>query len=268
MLAAYIFITAIVFLYVLFPADTVKSYLIYRLSGFTSDVSLDIDNLRLRIPPGIVLQDVGVRYLNKPAALIESIQLVPAYISLFSRNAAVDFTGTLAGGNIVGRTNISGSPAIRDLSFDDIRMAQLPIVQELFPIKISGRASGALKCGEDGKGSAALKLAQFKCDLNTPMMGMKELTFSRIETEAEMNGREVRIKRIDLDGPQASGSGSGTVTISQPFETSRINLSGTVKLNPSLMQSVGALLSRGSAKEGGIPIRITGTFKEPNFSLR
>ena len=57
-----IYIIAItgIFLYFLFPSDTLKTYLAYRLSQGNPDVTITIDRVSPVIPPGISLYNVGI----------------------------------------------------------------------------------------------------------------------------------------------------------------------------------------------------------------
>jgi len=62
-----IYIIAItgIFLYFLFPSDTLKTYLAYRLSQGNPDVTITIDRVSPVIPPGINLYNVGIVHQNK-----------------------------------------------------------------------------------------------------------------------------------------------------------------------------------------------------------
>jgi len=269
LLTTYVVAIVVVFLYLLFPSETVKTYIGYRMSGISPEVGFDIDQVRLGIPPGLSLQDLDLHYQGKSAVRFDRMELVPAYLSLFTSDPTVKFTGLLAGGGIKGWTGISESgPMHAQLILDAVQLDQLPVLRTFLPIAIGGAASGELHYDAKGVSQATLKIADCRIAIDPPMMGIKELTFTRMEADAEMNGQEIGIKRVEFNGPQGSGTGSGTLLLRQPMETSRINLTGTIKPHPSMIQSVGALLPKQYLKDGGIPVQITGTLKQPNFSIR
>ena len=97
-----IYIIAItgIFLYFLFPSDTLKTYLAYRLSQGNPDVTVTIDRVSPAIPPGISLYNVGIAHQNKALVDLAKLKLMPAFLSLFSDKTTVTFKGYLNAGTI------------------------------------------------------------------------------------------------------------------------------------------------------------------------
>ncbi len=83
--------------------------------------------------------------------------------------------------------------------------------------------------------------------------------------------QNLQIKETIIKGNQAGGDISGTITLKNPSGKSILNLSGTIKPQPSLIAKLGGMASLFlKQKQGntGFPFKITGTLEKPNFSLK
>ena len=81
------------FLYYLFPSETLKTYLAYRLSQGNPDITVTIDRVSPVIPPGINLHDVGIVHQNKALVDVANLKIMPGILSLFSDKSTVNFKG-------------------------------------------------------------------------------------------------------------------------------------------------------------------------------
>jgi len=70
------------FLWYLFPSDTLKGYLAYRLSQSRPDVTVTIDRLSPVLPPGIKLHEVDITHRNAVVLEVKSLKVVPGLASL------------------------------------------------------------------------------------------------------------------------------------------------------------------------------------------
>lgn len=273
---AYILAVAALFLYMLFPSDTVKTYLGHRLAQISSDVSFTIEALSPSVPPGVAVENVDVTFQGNPAVTLNQLTVKPAYLRLLRTQPAVNFHGLLADGEINGQAALQSESETRsvesDMTFEGIDLSQIPLLKTVSPYTIAGKAGGTVHhrttSGPWGTGSANVEVTECRVTLKQPIMGIGELELDRIAAEAEMNNRQVKVAQLRFEGPSVSGNGKGTLQMRQPIENSRINLTGTVKPRPQLLQSIGGLFPKRYLDEGGIPVRITGTLKRPNVGLR
>lgn len=268
------------FLYILFPANTVKTYIEYKIAEISPGVGIDIDAIHPGFPPGLSFSDANILYRNEPAVRMDNAWFAPAYLSLLSAGRGVNFSGAIANGKVDGAIIMQASGdnplAITRMHFEDIDIKEVKLLRLLYPARFAGLANGRLDyrgaapaTGQPaGTGSTELTISGVKIDFEKPLMGLNGLAFSRITADAEMENDQMTINRIDMEGVQFSASGSGTLSLRHPVASSRIDLKGVITLHPELMRSVGTLLPRQYRKNDEIAVRITGTITDPRYSLR
>lgn len=276
-LLIYILALAVLFLYLLFPAGAVKRYLEFRANRALSGLEVGIGRLSAGFPPAMVLHELRFSYQGMDALKIERLSVAPAYLKLLDPGHAFRIQGLAGGGRIRGRARIdmsaaSDSQVLLELDFSDIAVDSLEIIEALSRQSVSGKLEGRVDYKGDmvgeGTGSASLVAGQCRIGLNPPYFGIKELQFQRAQAELEMNRQRLQIRRFKVDGTQFSGEGSGTVILSRPMENSRIQFSGSITPHPGLLKIIGGMFPKQYLEEGGIPVRISGTFKNPAYSLR
>ncbi|MGM0453612.1 MAG: type II secretion system protein GspN [Thermodesulfobacteriota bacterium] len=273
---AYTVLVTVLFLYLLFPSDTVKSYIGHRLAGLAPEISFDIDTLYPRIPPGLAVKNADVTYQNNPAVTLTQLSVQPAYLSLLGAEPAVNFNGRLADGTLSGRaglqTGTENQAIATELTFDGIELKKIPLIETLSPHRFSGQAAGEIQhqtqAGSWGTGRGTVRLTECRVVFNRSILGIDELQFDRIAAEAKIENQRVEVTQIQFDGSMLSGSGKGSLQMRQPIENSRIDLTGSIKPHAELLKSAGGLIPKRYMDEGGIPVRITGTLNRPDFSLR
>lgn len=268
------------FLYILFPANTVKTYIEYKIADLSPGVSIDIAAINPGFPPGLSFSDADILYRDEPAVRMDSARFSPAYLSLLSAGPGVKFSAAIAKGKVDGaiimQTSGENPSAITRMHFEDIDLKDVHLLSSLYPGRFSGLANGRLDyqgvasatSQPAGTGSAELTISGAKIDFENPLMGLDGLAFSRITADAEMKNDQVTINRMDMEGSQFSASGSGILSLRHPVASSRLDLEGVITLHPELMRSLGPLLPKQYLKNDEIAVRITGTVAEPRYSVR
>ncbi|MFO8113001.1 MAG: type II secretion system protein GspN [Desulfosalsimonadaceae bacterium] len=271
---------AVLFLYVLFPSDTVKTYIEYKLAGISPDTEVHIEKVQPGIPPRLSATNVYVSFRDDTAVRLDRVDWMPDYLSLISSRPGADFTASVAGGRLNGTVHVNDSPENRSIitrmQFADIELQAIPLLVTFYPGGFSGTAQGNIEysasmnnSGQNAaNGSAVVEIHGARITIENNLPGLDDLTFSRINADADLQNNRITINQIDMEGSQFSATGKGSLTVAPRLETSRMDLNGTVQIHPELIRSVGPLLPRQYLKDGKVSLRITGTVTRPRYSFR
>ena len=279
--SGYFIIITLVFLYFLFPGDAVTSYINYKINNMSPDVRISISGLQPDFPPGIKLLGPDVIYRNQPLAGADWLRIKPAYLSLFSDNKTFFVKGDVYTGNldsVIRLADFSANPAFdAEATFANIQISQIPIVEQFQNYQITGIAGGKMlfdnKEVKAGKGNAQIIVTDAVVEFTPALFGLEQLTFTSINTDFEINGQRVVVKKFDVDSRDVSASASGSIILRTPVNKSTINIRGEFKPHPAFIKQLGNLfpvemLKRRQNASGVLPFRITGSVEQPNFALR
>jgi type II secretion system protein N len=272
---------AVVFLYTLFPSETVKNLIVNGISAANPNLKISIEKVKPVLPPGIVLQDIDLEYGKM--ALIDAAyaKLVPLPWTLFQNRKTVSFKITTGQGKIAGQAFISSdaTPSLDNLNaaLSDIQLNQVAAFKAMTNYTISGVLNGtvAVNGGQHSESTARAILDVSQCTVNllSPLFSLDKLVFSRIEAELTMNSGRVLINKCDLRGEELDGRISGTLHLQDPYEKSSLNLSGVLRPHAELIARIKQtipvdLFSGKNIQRAGLPFTVHGTIENPGFSLR
>lgn len=277
----YISVVTMVFLYYLFPSDTMNAYLNHHVSRLWPQFQLVSSEVGPTLPPGLKLT-LPVLYRGQQAiAGAQHVKLIPGLLSLFSAGKKVHIRGDAYEGAMSGTVVISGldaSPVLDlDLVFGGIKVGSIPIISSLVTHEVDGIAGGRFLFDNAenpaGQGSLDLTITDGSVALNPPLLGITQLNFNSIEGEAELSDRRIRISRFFVKGQEINLNATGTIVLREPFDTSALNISGQILPHPSFIRNLAGVVPAGMISEksisgGGIPFRISGTVANPAFSLK
>jgi type II secretion system protein N len=264
------------FLYYLFPSDTLKSYLAYRLSQASPDTEVIIDRVSPAIPPGISLHNVGIAHRNEPLVDLDNIQLMPGILSLFSEKTTVNFKGHLNGGTFKGQAHISDNPGGPEVTgegqISGIQVQGIPALDRLPADEISGMLNGKFTFVTTGPNQTAegqLTLSQSRIVLNKAVFNLRALEFRDINADLILENNTLTIKQTSARGNQLDADLSGTIALSGK---KALDLNVSVKPHHLLLAKIEKtlpldLLRQKNAGDSAISFTIDGTFDQPGFSL-
>jgi type II secretion system protein N len=267
------------FLYYLFPSDTLKTYLEYRLSQGNPDIAVTIDHVNPALPPGLNLHQVGIIHQNRTLIDLDRIKLMPGILSLFSEKTTMNFRGRVKGGTIKGRAeldNNSGSQALKcDGTVSGIQVLDIPAVRRLPADKISGVLNGNFTYANSGPARSLegkLTLSQSRIELNKAVFNLKSLEFREINADLILNNNTLTIKQTRARGNQLDADLTGTIALSGQAGRSALDLSVSVTPHHLLLAKIEKtlpldLLRQKNAGDSAISFTIDGTFDQPGFSL-
>lgn len=268
------------FLYFLFPSNTVKSYIEYRLAEISPEINVHIERIHPRIPPGFSFSNAYILFKDEAAIRIDSVDFKPGYLSMFTSEPRVKFTAALAGGEAVGVINMNSGAdngLIKTrINFEGVDLQAIPLLRSMYPGNFSGMTRGSIDYEASlpltgnfpGKGNAMVDMVNVTVTLENNIPGLDTFSFSRVSADTNLENHRIAINRLDMEGSQFSAECKGALVMAQPVESSRIDLNGTVQIHPELIRSAGPLLPRQYVRDGRVSLRITGTLDNPRFSLR
>ena len=276
-----IYIIAItgIFLYYLFPSDTLKTYLAYRLSQGNPDVTITIDRVSPVIPPGISLYNVGIEHQNKALIDLEKLKLMPGILSLFSEKTTVNFKGYVNAGTISGRAELDGNSGIQEVKGDGwisgIQVEGIPALQRLPADKIAGVLNGNFtfaNVGSDRSLAGKLTLSKSKIELKKAVFNVKSLEFRDIDADLILENDTLTIEQTKARGNQLDADLTGTIALTGRTGKQTMNLSVSVTPHHLLLAKIEKnipmdFFRNKKAGEAAISFIIDGTLDKPNFSL-
>ena len=277
---AYIIGITIFFLWYLFPSDTLKDYLAYRLGQVNSDIDVTIDRISPVLPPGIKLHDVFISHQNMALFEVESLKIMPALGSLFSDTTAIDFKGSFYEGTLSGRAEINSSPEGRgikvDSNFSGIQVQQISALQQLSDHEFSGGLGGNIVYANgrtSAKMSGNLNMTNCRLELATAIFNQDLFEFKNIDTDLALQNRTLVISGFKATGNQLDLNIDGNVQLnkSEPAKNA-LNLTGTVTPHHVFMAKIEKdiplnLLRKKKSGQTAISFKIDGTLDDPGFSL-
>ncbi|MGD9362851.1 MAG: type II secretion system protein GspN [Desulfobacterales bacterium] len=275
----YIIAITVIFLYFLFPSDTLKTYLAYRLSQGNPDVTVTIDRVSPVIPPGISLYNVAIAHQNKPLVDLEKLKLMPGILSLFSDKTTVNFKGYLNEGTINGRAELDDHSGAQEVTCDGrisgLQVEGIPALQRLPADKIAGVLNGNFtlaNVGSDRSLTGKLTLSKSKIELKKAVFNVKSLEFRDIDADLIVKNDTLTINQTKARGNQLDADLSGKIALAGQSGKQAMNLSVSVTPHHLLLAKIEKnipmdFLRNKKAGEAAISFKIDGTLDNPNFSL-
>ncbi|MFO7839693.1 MAG: type II secretion system protein GspN [Desulfosalsimonadaceae bacterium] len=268
------------FLYILFPSEQVRQYIIRRAEQQSPGISVELGRVSPCMPPGLKLENLQLSRSGRLLFESSQLRIIPGYLSLFSARRVFHVSGSACGGSFEGEVAIEEASRPdygADISFQGIKIEKIAALEELTPHKLYGEAEGSASCStkgdEFGQGRAEIVVKKSRIDLNTSMFGFKGFAAGTLTAEIEIDGSRALVEEIRIEGKQVSGSASGTIALKLPLQRSRLDLSGSIGLHPAFVKKLGRAVPRKvfpiqEFVEKPISFRISGTAERPEYSLR
>ncbi|MCF8110778.1 MAG: type II secretion system protein GspN [Desulfobacteraceae bacterium] len=275
----YILGLALVFLYLCFPADSFKRYAEHLAARAAPGVEASVEGLGPGFPPSMSAKKIEITYRGSDPVLFEHLEISPGYINFFIGKPFFNIRTEAAKGLIKGRIGIKGASEdggrqiSLQMDINGLHMEALnPVFEKISGYTAQGGLEGKLEYSGSldmrGTGSAIFGVGEGTLNLNPPFYGIGKLEFSQGRAEMELKNRNLNISSFSINGRQFSLKGNGRVILSFPVEESRVNISSRITPHPALLKSIGNMIPEKYKRQGGIPMRITGTLRQSNYSFR
>jgi type II secretion system protein N len=231
----------VVFLYLLFPSDIVRSKLedAVNSSGFI----LKMETLRPSLPWGLKMKNITISSASSADIPFQGdwldVQLNPW--SFFQKHTYLGLSGRAYGGKFDGRVLLASlskiyPPVEGNLNFQNIDLAGCALIKTLLGKEITGGAKGNLSYisakeihGKDS-GTIALFLTKGTYPLAEPFLGLKRIEFDRGEIKAQLKNGILKMEKLEIAGQQINCFLKGEITLADDFKSSQLNLNGVMEI--------------------------------------
>lgn len=281
LLGIYVVAAAVLFTYYLFPSETVKSYIAYKLNAADPDLTVAIDRVKPSFPPGLKLNAVLLAHTGNELVEIKHLIVRPVYWALLGDEKTYRFKGALYGGSVKGQIRLGQAQTAKaiqvDARFQGLKTEQIKAIEKLSGRKIFGMLDGDIAVTRIGRSSleatAKLALTDGKVELLMPVFTYESLTFKSVQADLAMADQTLEIKRCDIKGQPADGAFTGTIALRAPLSKSILNIEGLVKPKPVFLALLrkslpASLVPQTGAGDDGIGLSFSGTLDRPVFALQ
>lgn len=261
-----------VFLYLLFPAKSVKAYIAYQIRQLDPQLRLTAEDPVLRLPPGIKLHDADIHFNEIPLIRWESLSFFPRIKTLFADPRTYRYRGRAYQGEATGDLFLAKDEKWRIKGGGEGFQAELMPLAALVPQgSLTGTVAGQYDLTLDQQGTLNLTITNGSIILNEPLLGIEAINFDQFTLDTVIEQDQVRIKAIQMSGPEINGELTGQITLKHPLNNSLLNLTGTIKPHPLFLADLRKKLPPGllsdKIAQKGVLFKIKGTMKIPEVSF-
>lgn len=266
----------------LFPAESARTYLEYRLQEAYPALTWEVGSVRLQLPDRAVVRDVRVKdKKNSEIELlkVEEAQVRPDYVASLQRQRPVFlYRLELLGGIMTGEVILDRSGRLACIGkLAKLQVAGLAQLQQLLGRQVSGLLSGRYRCQmrptEKGldrlQGHFYFFLEDGKVTMREPVLGHSSFEFQKIEVTLEQRGRELAVKDGQVKSRLLRATFSGTVQLQPHLTASSLKLHGIITPLPELLGGLRDDAATASIRErlqqGKLPFGVKGTLLEPGI---
>jgi type II secretion system protein N len=272
---------AVVFLYLLFPAEAVKAYMDARLAAIDPSLTMAAETMRPAIPPGLKMTGVDINGENARLVRIDDARVSPVLTTLLGNTRQAKFIARLADGTLQGRVTLEGRGTSGRLhmeaDLDQVRIDRIDAVRTNGRFTLSGALKGHVthdgSPDSTGKTSGLLTISGLRIALKSAFFGIDELVMEQTDVEFSATGQSLRLKSVAFSGPMLEGKITGTIELRRPFGQSRLNLTGNAKPRPELFARLQETIPQGIVNTRtlgtrGLTFTVRGSIDSPNVSTR
>jgi type II secretion system protein N len=269
------------FLYLLFPSQAVRDLVVARIEQTHPDIRVHMEGAHPVFPPGLKLAPLSVAYAGVPILNMAHLKVLPGIFSFLGSQKHLAFSGPMGSGALKGHADLKldvPQPEVKlTLNLAGIPVEELEALKQLHQFGLAGTLTAyidfdSLK-GPGGTANINMEITPARIVFNAPLLGLEQLEFSQIQSEATLTPRMLQIRRLDASGAQLESRTTGSIVFREPFQNSRINLSCMIKPQAGFVAEqkdtmIGAMLASPTAQQRGILIRIAGTLEKPSYVVR
>ncbi len=258
---AYFAAAFLVFLFLLFPYDRVKSRLESEVRQRTP-VELTVGRISPRFLTSFLLSDVVVSN-QKGKVLFESpsVKTTLSVFNLLRGILSLDLKANAYGGNLAVKIQQGKNLNYILVDANGLDVGSYQFIKDS-GLKLSGKIGGNLEMtGDAGKGRMWLKELSSR-NLTIKGFPIPDLDFEQCWLDVDIKGDRLTIKKLDMDGKELKISCLGDLVLR---ERGSLNLTFRIKPSERMAQEQAALFSlfRNKDAEGYYLFSLGGTLSEP-----
>jgi len=266
-----------VLLVMLFPKDSFRTWLAERMERELPGFQLRIEEVRYVHPLKIMLE--GLVLENPIERLNLSIDSLVAGIERQWPIRNMQVSAELYGGEMKADVNLNRREnfvGFSNLSISSIRLEDVDVLQKKLDRQIRGigSMSGYAKIsGTKGLGvsfDGIVEIEQFFTRLRRPVLTLSEIDLASATSGVRLSPGTISLMDGRFEGELLSGEFSGTITLQEPLQQSRLDIAGgmipdsrMLEGDPALTENIASLYRE--YRQETIPCRVEGTIQEPQF---
>ncbi len=235
----YILFTFVVlgfFLYVRFPDQAVRSYLLDTVAERYPAASLSLASVSPNFPPGLKMANVIMSFKDNPASdvRLESLIVRPRLLGFIVGRSSFAMNAVAYGGAMQGRVNFPNLlpdkiPTSAEVKLENLNLEKIAYLKERLGRQISGKLSGVYTYrGSDSQFDFNVQNGTYQ--LVEKISGFDRIDFSRAEGQITLKGGLLKINKLKLTGDKINLSLKGDIVLNPDFKNSEISLTGTIEL--------------------------------------
>ena len=279
-------ILTVALLYYRFPSDDLRDYLQSMADRANPPLALSVESVEPSFPIGLKLVETKVALKDLPDRVIlraDSLLVRPQLWSLLRGKPVYGFHSLAYKGDLSGSVYFEkdGTTGFVDTTIDlkNIRVAEYAYLSQLIGRHVEGTLAGTVSYRGQrnplmgGSGQANLRLSQGRVELLQPFITLESIDFNEMELDVVLEKQQINLSRLELKGQQLHGTLSGTITLKQKLEKSRLNLKGTIEPFAGLFKGTAGTgdtvqFFKQRLKGGAFPLMIQGTVEEPQIKFQ
>jgi|GEM_PF-5045265 len=261
-----------VFLYLLFPAKSIKAYIAYHISQIDPRLRFTAKDPVLRLPPGVRLHDANIHFDKIPLIRWESLSFFPRANTLFADQRTYRYRGRAYQGEATGDLFLAKGEKWRIKGAGEGFQAELTPLAALMPqAMLEGTVTGTYDFTRDEQDTLSLTVASGSFILNEPLLEIEAVTFDLLTLDMVIEKEHIWIKTMQMNGPEINGDLTGEIIIRRPLHESLLHLTGMIRPHPLFLAELRKKLPPGFLSDRiakkGLTFTIGGTVKTPEVSL-
>ena len=275
----------VILLWVLFPIDTVKTWLQRRLNTDYPTLIWEIKGMEAVFPLQLELSDVRVLKKNQTKnALVEiaEMQLAPDIMELvkLKKQIPLSYRIKTLDGTVKGKLMVLQDRSILQCSGDlqDIEIGQLEGFWKSIERTGSGKLSGTFAYKGLWKKplreelEADVTVADGRVSLVQKTFGLDVLEFTTMKTRVLAKDRIVNVNDGEVDSRLFSASFDGVMSLSDNFITSGLKVQGSVEPRPELLgrldSEIAITFIKSQLRDNKLSFAISGSLSEPGILFK
>jgi len=232
------------FLYICFPSDTFRDHFIKAVRSANPQIMVSVKDVRPSLLLGVVLLDTRFSLQKNPHRQLfsaESITIRPGIWSWLTGGSRYNFNCRKYEGEIEGFFQFKeDNKNLFDTSFKltDIPLDDFHYLSTVFGHDSTGTVNGTVTLeGQpnmllQGTGTANLKILEGTVVLKEPLFDLKTINFDEILVKLSLKKQKIELAHFKLKGKEIQGTLSGDIILSRNFWNSRLDLDGSIHLQP------------------------------------
>ncbi|MCL2457617.1 MAG: type II secretion system protein GspN [Desulfobulbus sp.] len=236
--------------WLLFPAETVRRALEERLGRTWPDLQWRVEGAALELPLKLTVRAIKgyeVRETEAPLVRLERLTVQPDLLaSALSRAVQTDYRLEIGKGSISGMARWRGGQDGGRIEgmIREINLSSIPWMSRRLGRSLQGAVSGTFTANLQPASSpettleARLDLTNGRVGLQRPILGRRELPFSKVSARVSVQGWVFELAQGEIASPLFDGRFAGRVALRPDPGQGQIEVQGVVDLKDNFFKGL------------------------------